>query len=76
MYEFAWTTPQHGGPELEFDDQVLGRLAVAVLRSAAIRHREVLATTGASPGLVPLLTDSFAAVARLTSSTSGAEKNH
>jgi AcrR family transcriptional regulator len=67
---------RRGGPEPEFDDQVLGRLAVAVLRSAAIRHRESLATTGASPGLVPLLTDSFAAVARLTSSTSGAENGH
>ena len=67
---------RRGGPEPEFDDQVLGRLAVAVLRSAAIRHRELLATTGASPGLVPLLTDSFAAVARLTSSTSGAENGH
>jgi AcrR family transcriptional regulator len=67
---------RRGGPEPELDDQVLGRLAVAVLRSAAIRHRELRATTGASPGLVPLLTDSFAAVARLTSSTSGAENGH
>ena len=67
---------RRGGPEAEFDDQVLGRLAVVVLRSAAIRHRELLASTGASPGLVPLLTDSFAAVARLTSSTSAAENGH
>jgi AcrR family transcriptional regulator len=67
---------RRGGPEPQFDDQILGRLAVAVLRSAAIRHRELLATTGASPGLVSLLTDSFAAVARLTSSTSGAGNGH
>jgi len=56
---------RHDGPET-FDDQVLGRIAVVVLRSAAIRHRELLAGAGASPGLVPLLAEGFAAVARLS----------
>lgn len=51
---------RHGGPET-FDDQVLGRIAVVVLRSAAIRHRE----PGVSPGLGPLLAEGFAALGRL-----------
>jgi AcrR family transcriptional regulator len=65
-----------GALQADFDDQVAGRIVVVALISAAIRHRELLATTGASPGLVPLLEDSFAAVARLTSSTSGAGNGH
>jgi AcrR family transcriptional regulator len=63
---------RHDGPktpEAAFDEQVLGRIAVVVLRSAAIRHRELMASTGASPGLVLLLMEGFAAVGRLTSST-------
>jgi AcrR family transcriptional regulator len=64
---------RRGAPQADFDDQVAGRIAVTALRSAATRHRELLATTGASPGLVPLLTEAFATISRLTRSTSGAE---
>lgn len=56
-------------PQADFDDQVVGRIAVVALRSSAIRHRELLASTGASPGLVPLLTEAFATISRLTSGT-------
>jgi AcrR family transcriptional regulator len=58
-----------GAPREDFDDQVVGRIAVAALRSAAIRHRALLATSGASPGLVQLLTEAFATISRVTSST-------
>jgi len=60
---------RRGAPPADFDDQVAGRIAVVALRSAAIRHRELLATSGASPGLVQLLAEAFTAVDRLTSST-------
>jgi AcrR family transcriptional regulator len=60
---------RRGAPQADFDDQVAGRIAVVALRSAAIRHRELLATSGASPGLVQLLAEAFTAVIRLTSST-------
>ncbi len=60
---------RRGAPQADFDDQVAGRIAVVTLRSAAIRHRELLATSGTSPGLVQLLTEAFTAVTRLTSST-------
>jgi AcrR family transcriptional regulator len=56
-------------PQADFDDQVIGRIAVVALRSAAIRHRELLAASEGSPGLVQLLTEGFAAISRLTSST-------
>lgn len=59
---------RRGALQAEFDDQMAGRIAVVALRSAAIRHREQLATSGTSPGLVKLLTEAFAAVSRLTSS--------
>jgi AcrR family transcriptional regulator len=59
---------RRGAPQAEFEDQMLGRIAVVVLRSAAIRHRELLAAAGTSPGLAQLLTEGFAAVDRLTSS--------
>ena len=60
---------RRGAPQADFDDQVAGRIAVVALRSAAIRHRQLLATSGASPGLAQLLTEAFAVVSRLTSST-------
>lgn len=60
---------RRGAAEVVFDDEVLARLVIAVLRSAAIRHRELLAATGTSPGLTRLLTDTFAIVASLARET-------
>lgn len=60
---------RRGALQADLDDQVVGRIAVVALRSAAIRHRELLATSETSPGLVQLLTEAFATVSRLTSST-------
>jgi AcrR family transcriptional regulator len=60
---------RRGSPQEDFADQVVGRIAVAALRSAAIRHRELLATSGVSPGLAQLLTEAFATISKVTGST-------
>jgi AcrR family transcriptional regulator len=51
----------------EFEARLLARVALAALRTAAGRHRELQAGGGgASPGLVPLLEQAFAVVAGLS----------
>lgn len=53
-------------PEEEFRAQVVARVAVAALRSALIRHRELLARGEAAPRSVEqLLDDAFAVVSYL-----------
>ncbi len=55
----AWTTD-------EFQAQLLGRVAVAALRTAAIYHREQAGDGDGSPGIERLLADAFAHLAELT----------
>lgn len=50
-----------------FEDEVLARVAVAAMRSAAARHRALIATRASSPGVGPLLDRAFGAVAALSS---------
>ncbi len=46
-----------------FEDEVVSRVAVAAIRSAAIRHRTLLAAGNSSPGIAKLLDRAFAVVA-------------
>jgi AcrR family transcriptional regulator len=56
-------TPSDGE---EFGAQLIARIAVAALRSAAIRHRQLLGEDRPSPGIGRLLQDAFAALAELS----------
>jgi AcrR family transcriptional regulator len=54
-----------GGPpgrEAEFQAQVVARVAVAVFRSAMIRHRDLVASGESSPGVGVLLGQAFAVI--------------
>ena len=55
---------RRGATEASFREEVIARAAVAALRSAVMRHRALLATNGASPGVVRLLQDAFAILSR------------
>jgi AcrR family transcriptional regulator len=48
-----------------FEDEIAARVSVAAIRSAAIRHRALLATGAASPDIARLLDRAFATVADL-----------
>jgi AcrR family transcriptional regulator len=57
--------PGTADPELQA--QLLARTAVAVLRTAAIRHRQLQTQGGTgSPGIEPLLQDAFTTLSTLT----------
>lgn len=45
-----------------FEDEVAARVTVAMIRSAAVRHRALLATGAGSPGIGRLLDQAFATV--------------
>ena len=64
-----------GATEASFHDEVIARAAVAALRSAVIRHRALLATDGASPGLVSLLRDAFAILSNPPDGPTSAKPN-
>ena len=55
---------RRGATEASFHEEVIARAAVAALRSAVMRHRALLATNGASPGVARLLQDTFAILSR------------
>jgi hypothetical protein len=55
-----------GSPSAEFQAQLLGRIAVAALRTAAIYHREQAGEGDDSPGIERLLADAFAHLTELT----------
>ena len=57
---------QPPGPPPEFQAQLLARVAVAALRTAAIYHREQVRGGATSPGVERLLRDAFAQLADLT----------
>lgn len=53
------------GEAPSFEEEVVARVAVAAMRSAAVRHRTLLAKGERSPGMGPLLERAFAAVTDL-----------
>lgn len=57
---------ERDGPTPTFEDEVAARVAVAAMRSAAVRHRALLATGAASPGISRLLDQAFATIAGLS----------
>jgi AcrR family transcriptional regulator len=58
---------ERDGTSPTFEDEIAARVSVAALRSAAVRHRTLLAAGGASPGIARLLDRAFATVATLRS---------
>jgi AcrR family transcriptional regulator len=61
----AATAGQRNDSTPRFEDEVVSRVAVAAIRSAAIRHRELLAAGVESPGVAPLLLAAFAVLGEL-----------
>ena len=67
-------TSSPGASAGQFQAQLLARVAVAALRTAAIRHRQMQAGGGTrSPGIEHLLQDAFTALANLTSTRTSGE---
>jgi AcrR family transcriptional regulator len=61
-------------PGQQFQAQLLARVAVAALRTAAIRHRQLQARGSTrSPGIEHLLRDAFTALTNLTSARTSGE---
>lgn len=64
------TDPDSLGGEGEYRAQLLGRVAVAALRSAVIRHRQLQSSGEASPGIEALLGRAFTDIQILVGPTS------
>ena len=61
-------SPSPGASDPQFQAQLLARVAVAALRTAVIRHRQLQAHGGTqSPGIERLLRDAFTTLTNLTS---------
>jgi hypothetical protein len=60
-------SPPPGASDPHFEAQLLARVAVAALRTAAIRHRQLQAQGTQSPGIEHLLRDAFTTLTNLTS---------
>jgi len=67
----AESEPAPGGADEEFKTRVLGRVAIAALRSAVIRHRELRAAGEDGPQAVEQLLDQAFAIIREQASARG-----